>query len=139
MSKSIKLKNNTYWDSTGIVHNQEKLNTVLNNIQSKVDRQSYMKVTQINSTERVATPNQPVTFNLSGNRQNFDMVVAICRGDWNHIVPVIFIKGVNYSLLNTITAYNSDGYRCHGHIEFTSDTSMKLVCTQANGWSRSGL
>lgn len=29
MSRSIKPKNNNYWDSTGIVHNREKLNSLL--------------------------------------------------------------------------------------------------------------
>lgn len=29
MSKSIKLKNDTYWDSTGIVHNKKKLNELI--------------------------------------------------------------------------------------------------------------
>ena len=35
MSKSLKLKNNNYWDSTGIVHNKEKLDKVLENKQDK--------------------------------------------------------------------------------------------------------
>lgn len=29
MSKSLKLKNNNYWDSTGIVHNKKKLSDIL--------------------------------------------------------------------------------------------------------------
>lgn len=29
MSKSIKLKNNTYWDSTGIVHNKKILSEII--------------------------------------------------------------------------------------------------------------
>ena len=33
MSKSLKLKNNNYWDSTGIVHNKKNLNQILDNIE----------------------------------------------------------------------------------------------------------
>lgn len=32
MSKSIKLKNNNYWDSKGITHNRELLSSVLNRV-----------------------------------------------------------------------------------------------------------
>lgn len=32
MSKSIKLKNNKYWDSSSISHNRKKLSEVINNI-----------------------------------------------------------------------------------------------------------
>lgn len=34
MSKSIKLKDNNYWDSKGIVHNQELLSNILNNLKN---------------------------------------------------------------------------------------------------------
>lgn len=33
MAKSIKLKNNMYWDSTSITHNKEKLSDKLNNLE----------------------------------------------------------------------------------------------------------
>lgn len=36
MARSIKLKNENYIDSTGIVHNKEKLSTVLDNLKAKV-------------------------------------------------------------------------------------------------------
>lgn len=36
MSKSIKLKDNNYWDSEGIVHNQTPLKTVLNNVDTDI-------------------------------------------------------------------------------------------------------
>ena len=32
MAKSIKLKNDTYWDSSGISHNRNKLNNIINDI-----------------------------------------------------------------------------------------------------------
>ena len=31
MGKSIKLKNDNFWDTTGIVHNRQKLSDLLNN------------------------------------------------------------------------------------------------------------
>ena len=38
MSKAAKLKNNTYWDSSSIVHNRAVLNTILNkNINGRQD------------------------------------------------------------------------------------------------------
>ena len=36
MSKSIKLKNNTYWDSKGIIHNKQNLYNFLNDISNGV-------------------------------------------------------------------------------------------------------
>ena len=42
MSKAIKLKNNTYIDSTGIVHNKELLSSIINTERSNIDKlQSY--------------------------------------------------------------------------------------------------
>lgn len=32
MAKAIKLKNNTYWDSTTVVHNKKNLNNVIDNL-----------------------------------------------------------------------------------------------------------
>lgn len=40
--KSIKLKNDNYFDSSGIVHNQELLSTILSNI--KDNKSNYMKL-----------------------------------------------------------------------------------------------
>lgn len=37
MAKSIKLKNNNYIDSTGIVHNRNKLNNILDNISTNIN------------------------------------------------------------------------------------------------------
>ena len=40
--KSIKLKNDNYFDSSGIVHNQELLSTILSNI--KDNKSNYAKM-----------------------------------------------------------------------------------------------
>ena len=45
MSKSIKLKNNTYWDSTNIVYGHEQLKTTIDNLKAKDTSQD----TSINS------------------------------------------------------------------------------------------
>lgn len=42
MAKSIKLKNDNYWDSSSIVHEQENLSTLLSNISTSVD-DNYLK------------------------------------------------------------------------------------------------
>ena len=38
MAKSIKLKDNTYIDSTGVTHNRELLSTLLNNINTNINK-----------------------------------------------------------------------------------------------------
>lgn len=42
MSKSIKLKDNVYIDSTGVVHNRSGLNTVLNQLLTKINEQEQL-------------------------------------------------------------------------------------------------
>jgi hypothetical protein len=37
MSKSIKLKNDNYWDSSSVVHNKEPLSEILNNFKEEAD------------------------------------------------------------------------------------------------------
>ena len=41
MAKSIKLKNNMYWDSTSITHNKEKLSDKLNNLEHKTTEETF--------------------------------------------------------------------------------------------------
>lgn len=37
MAKSIKLKNDTYIDSTGIMHNRSLLSTIINNLETTIN------------------------------------------------------------------------------------------------------
>ena len=50
MGKSIKLKNNNYWDSDSVVHNKLSLKTLLNNINSSVTNYSLSSVAVTNTT-----------------------------------------------------------------------------------------
>lgn len=50
MGKSIKLKNNNYWDSDSVVHNKLSLKTLLNNINSSVTNYSLNSVAVTNTT-----------------------------------------------------------------------------------------
>ena len=50
MSKSIKLKNNNYWDSDSVVHNKLSLKTLLNKINSSVTNYSLSTVAVTNTT-----------------------------------------------------------------------------------------
>ena len=45
MSKSIKLKNNTYIDSSGVSHNRENLNLLLDNIINKLNKMEQGRLT----------------------------------------------------------------------------------------------
>lgn len=63
MSKSIKLKNNNYWDSDSVVHNKLSLKTLLNNINSSVTNYSLdtISVTDTTSAKTVLTVTIPET------------------------------------------------------------------------------
>ena len=50
MGKSIKLKNNNYWDSDSVVHNKLSLKTLLNKINSSVTNYSLSTVAVTNTT-----------------------------------------------------------------------------------------
>ena len=50
MGKSIKLKNNNYWDSDSVVHNKLSLKTLLNNINSSVTNYSLSSVAATDTT-----------------------------------------------------------------------------------------
>lgn len=57
MGKSIKLKNNNYWDSDSVVHNKLSLKTLLNKINSSVTNYnlSSVKVTDTTAAKTVLT------------------------------------------------------------------------------------
>ena len=61
MSKSIKLKNNNYWDSDSVVHNKLSLKTLLNNINSSVTYYSLSTVTVTDTTSEVTVLTVPIS------------------------------------------------------------------------------
>lgn len=73
MNKSIKLKNNVYIDSTGIVHNRTGLNTILNQLLNKINEQEQLiaKLTPVvlYEDENSTASN---TYNLTDNVSNYD-------------------------------------------------------------------
>ena len=50
MGKSIKLKNNNYWDSDSVVHNKLSLKTLLNKINSSVTNYNLSIVERTGTT-----------------------------------------------------------------------------------------
>ena len=73
MAKSIKLKNNVYWDSTGIVHNRNKLSTFLENL---LNKKSNKSTELYNSNSGNGTNG---TVNLSDNVSNYLYLVIDFR------------------------------------------------------------
>lgn len=61
MSKSIKLKNNNYWDSDSVVHNKLSLKTLLNNINSSVTYYSLSIVAVTNTTSEITVLTVPIS------------------------------------------------------------------------------
>ena len=86
MSKSIKFKNETYIDSTGIVENETKLNQVLQNLRAKL-------LYSGSSTTNIPTP--------SGDNFAHYKYLLIVGGRWGNTpssVLVPYIEGQDYSI-----------------------------------------
>lgn len=86
MAKSIKLKNETYIDSTGIVENETKLNQVLQNLRGKL-------LYSGSSTTNIPTPS-------GDNFANYKYLLIV--GGWWGNTPssilVPYIEGQDYSI-----------------------------------------
>ena len=86
MAKSIKLKNETYIDSTGIVENETKLNQVLQNLRGKL-------LYSGSSTTNIPTPS-------GDNFANYKYLLIV-GGWWGNTpssVLVPYIEGQDYSI-----------------------------------------
>lgn len=73
MAKSIKLKDNNYIDSSGVVHNRTLLSTLLNN---RLYQQTlYDSTPSAGSIANLSKPDSSYT--ISGNFNNYDFLVVI--------------------------------------------------------------
>ena len=80
MARAIKFKNNDYLDSTGIVHNQGLLSTLLENMKVK---NLYRGRTNGNIT-------------LSDNVMNYDFIEIIYAGNSNYLQNAVSILDTRY-------------------------------------------
>lgn len=101
MSKSIKLKDNTYWDSLGISHNKVTLNGLLNDI--------------LNCQQTIFTTNNDGV-KIKINQEYMDKMPILILGADNEsgepIITVIKTHG-NYKCLGYYTAVTSNGTDWH--------------------------
>ena len=70
MGKSIKLKNDNYWDSTGIIHNQRKLSEVLTPTILYSRSKTYANIadnTVINLSDDIAKYKRIIIYGINGN------------------------------------------------------------------------
>ena len=79
MAKSIKLKNNNYIDSTGVVHNRGLLSTLLNNITTNISN----LLTNVNKTIPVTLfnndNNRATSVTLSDTLANYTKIIIYCK------------------------------------------------------------
>lgn len=123
MARAIKLRNDYYWDSTGVTHNRKPLNELLNSFSS-------VKFNQLWSG-RLTTNN--TTVNLNDSRKNYDLILIIGCGDTGSKArpssnlltnTAIDATGTNYVTL--MVPYTS-GSPVILHFGFPSDTTLKSV------------
>lgn len=141
MAKSIKLKNNTYWDSTGVAHNQETLpnylikvgtTTPVNGEKVWIEHsENLLKTTLTTSTVRgiTATVNSDGSVTLSGTstgQADFkiqpDNATIFDAGDY-HVSVSGIVSGVSYYFGNN----NSDA----GYHVFTNNLSFSYTLSKA--------
>lgn len=120
MARAIKLQDDDYLDSSGVMHERTPLNEILNS----------PKIKQLWSG-RISENN--VTVNLTDSRRNYDLILIIGCGDTGGKArPVsnlltnsaIDSAGVNHVVL--ITPYTS-GNDVILHFGFPTDTTLKSV------------
>lgn len=97
MAKSIKLKNETYIDSTGIVENETKLNQVLQNLRGKL-------LYSGGSTTNIPTPSGDSFANYK-----YLLIVGGWWGQTPSSILVPYIEGQDYSI-SSLANTASDGY-----------------------------
>ena len=106
MGKSIKLKNDNFWDTTGIVHNRQKLSDLLNNIFE------WKKVGN-------ATGNSIINIDVDYNE-----LLIVCKQDRNlfvSIIPKFLLTNVKqyFNLGGRFTISNT-GYGISGILTLTT-------------------
>ena len=106
MGKSIELKNDNFWDTTGIVHNRQKLSDLLNNIFE------WKKVGN-------ATGNSIINIDVDYNE-----LLIVCKQDRNlfvSIIPKFLLTNVKqyFNLGGRFTISNT-GYGISGILTLTT-------------------
>lgn len=89
MSKSIKLKNNNYWDSSSIVHNQKTLNTILN----------LKDVVLLYSNEEGLVANPSASFSCKEPCTRFNLLLVYGKKDDQNVLGT-FIPILDTTLSN---------------------------------------
>ena len=148
MSKSIKLKDNNYWDSTGIAHNRATLKDKLDNIDTMLSNINT-SLTNITNTLSILTnfDNSTVTFgtwhgltlyrisksiliNTKGNQVIYTLPSNKCRikicNAWIYKNASNFSNLVNW---NADTKTNDFGVLYYNH-----DTGQIYMNLQDTGW-----
>lgn len=100
MSKSIKLSNDTYLDSSSIVYNEEELDNILSDILSKIiknsgtwsDRSHYIR---FNNGMGVCFGSQEITMTTSEDNK----INGIYYSDYHNIEMAILFKDLNYQVI----------------------------------------
>ena len=98
MGKSIKLENDNYIDTSGITHNRQPLNELLNNNLKKIWE----------------NPNPSNTFkaqNITLNNDDYDYLIWFYRGhaSWNRLMSQMTLKGYGIDLISPFDGQMSDG------------------------------
>lgn len=93
----------------------------INEINSKSMQVTELYVGSVNST---------TTVTLNDNYNNYDMIVAFVRADYNNYKPIIWYKGY-YKYSQNCTVLQSNGYCSYGYIYLNSNNK----CTITSGGS----
>lgn len=128
MSKSIKLKNNNYWDSSSIVHNRTKLSDILNAQKKEI----YLNPNSSTDIEIGATTHEPLLISITGSGSFFETSVLIhlyrinlYAMYYNQLSKYIYD---NHDWLN-IEFENSEYY---AHIKLTNTSSSTSIGIKIN-------
>lgn len=123
MSKAIKFRNNTYLDSSSIVHNKEPLNEILN--------------TPLKSTSRS-------TYQAKKNQENYINSIKLGKGTWL-IIGEWRYEGFDAStwtsMINTTysgasSKYDNDGYVNEEITGILVNNSTAEITVYLNLWPR---
>lgn len=108
MAKSIKLKNNTYWDSSGIVHEKKILKNIINNLRNYIYCGISNEIVTRNNYDTVTNWKE---YNNIGNAFSISNGQILIGNDVNKVKISVKIRAYNTgnNLLYSFITKNSQG------------------------------
>lgn len=104
------------------------------NILNEIKRLGFNLTELYSGNDGVTNVGSSKTISLSKSIQDFDLIIAITRGDYNHYRTTIFLPILS-SIVQEISVRANDNYYSNGYLMITNNTTMELTLESSAGWN----